>query len=286
MPYNPKPYQASVMPQGGYSESPGVRYQQTGGSFSVPNKMTPGGGFDPGSSGNMPTPGAGLLPGEPQAPNFTDYPGALDPNTGKLLPAYSMNPENLAGYQQFQDLATGTGLSAYGQAAQDALTTQTGFEREGVQRAGQSAIQQAMGNLSRQGGLTSGARSRLQGQGIKDILAARQGVAGKSLLGGADIAMRDAGNRQKALGGLLDLGKSTRAADISTRLQEAESQRGFDMDKYKLDVAKFLAEQKSKDIAGQAGAAPGGGGGGGLLPAIGGAVGGLPGAIVGGLFGK
>lgn len=230
-------------------------------------KMTPGGGYDPGSGGNFQP----LIPPASQGmmPDWSTLPQVRDPLKNTLKPGFEFDPSGLAGYQNLLDLATGTGLSQYGQAATDALQTQLGFEKQDATTAGQSAIQQAMGNLARGGGITSGARERIQTMGARDLMKNRQGLSRAGLLGMADISMKDAAGRQKALGGLIDLGSGAEQFNLSNLFADVGSQRGYETDKARLELEKYMAEKKAAEMEGKAG---GGGGGGGVGDLLGWAV--------------
>ena len=199
--------------------------------------------------------------GSPMAPEWEDL-GTIFDEQGNLMPEYEMgyntlDPSSIAGYSQFEDFATGTGLSPWAIAQQERLGIEEQMQREDVQRGAQSAAAQAQSQLAMRGGLRSGARERIATSGARDALRARQEVAGQAMLQRADIGSQDAANRQQALQNFVGMGADIEqfnvgqrtAADqfnIGTRLAELSERRSFELGAYEQEVEKWAAEKKAE----------------------------------------
>jgi hypothetical protein len=113
------------------------------------------------------------------------------------------------------------------------------MDQFGRQQAGQ--LQQAQNNLAAQGGLSSGARERLQNQAMQSGIQGKQGIWGQ-------MAMQDEQNR---LGQLAQLPgqelaaagykSNIDAANIGRGLGEVQARRAFDMGKYQQDMQAWGA---------------------------------------------
>lgn len=207
--------------------------------------------------------------GKPISPEFVSM---IDPKTGRLREAYEMTPEeiqtgDIEGWSELKDLATGEGLSRYGQAAQEQLDLKTKFLRDQATQEAAGAQAQAMAQLGMRGGLSSGARERIA-TGINPLMA-RQEARQAQLMGTADIGMRDAAARQQALGQFTGMGADITQANVQARnlgqefnirsaLDEMQRERQFGMERYK-ELSQQWAAKKKADA--QRAAAGGGGGG-------------------------
>lgn len=213
---------------------------------------------------------AGFGPdGKPLSPEFQSM---IDPQTGRLkqafeLQAETLDPTSISGYSQFEDLATGTGLTAQGQAAQDALDLKTKFARD---QAAQDAMGQqagAIANLGMRGGMSAGARERIM-TGINPM-AGRQDARRAQLMGTADIGMKDAAARQGALQDFTRMGVGIEEGNVRSRnlaeefnisrsLNEMQKERDFEMGTYQEKSKQWAAKKKADAQR----ASSGGGGGG------------------------
>lgn len=195
--------------------------------------------------------------GMPIAPDFVSM---IDPATGRLKEAYELTPEvmdprSLGGYDLYEELATGTGLTAGAQEAQKLLDLKTKFARDQASADAAGAAATARSNLAMRGGLSGGARERIA-TGFNPF-EARQQARQAQLLGTADIGMQSAASRENALGNFLNLNRDIEGANIDARnraeefninqaLQEMSTERQFAMDRYKEQAEITAAEKKAK----------------------------------------
>jgi len=206
--------------------------------------------------------------GKPMSPEFLSM---IDPDTGRLKEAYELkgeeiDPTKIGGYAEFQELATGDGLTKGAGEAQEMLDLKTRFARDQASADAGGARADAMSNLSMRGGMSSGARERIN-TGINP-LQSRQDARRSQLLGTADIGMRSAESREGALKQFTGMGADLEQFNMNTRnqsqeyninqaLREMDAERNFAMDNYKEHSTQWAAKKKAE------GQRSGGGGGGG-----------------------
>lgn len=192
--------------------------------------------------------------------------GVSDPSTAgqELFPQFqrtpfTVDPSGIAGFDQFKEFATSTTESPWAIAARQKLGVEESRRKGDIIAQSQGATAQAQSNLAMRGGLSSGARERIQAGGARDVLFGRQNLSGEALRGGVDIGLRDAAAKQGALGDLTRLGTGisefnvgqetgAQAGNIQTMLDEQSRKFELALEEARLQQQKELAEMKSEDI--------------------------------------
>lgn len=213
----------------------------------------------------------GLNPdGSPQAITRESL---LDPATGLLKAAYqfkgqTVDPNSLEGYQAIKKEATRTGPSQWLNLAQQKQQLEQAQANDSANSGVMAGNAQARSTLAMRGGLSAGARERLGSQMQRDMVGARQKVAGEGILARANLNVQDEQNRLGQLQNFANAeGQLTKYnTDISNRGQEFNIlqglQEGARGDEWKM---RQYEEQMKKWAAGKqadATAASGGGSGG------------------------
>lgn len=190
--------------------------------------------------------------GSPMSPEFQTM---IDESTGRLRDEYSMAQalQNVAGYDQFQDFATGTGPSEYAQAAEGQLDLKTALLRDQIADEANRQAATMRSNLAMRGGLSSGARERVGYTADRTAQEERQKARQGQLLGFSDILKQDAASRQDALGRFVGMGADAEQYDIGQALNEVGREREFAMQRYTEEGKKWAAEKKAEEQRAAAG---------------------------------
>lgn len=177
---------------------------------------------------------------------------------GDLASKYKIDPFSGAASKKLRDEALGTGPSEWAKNA----TEQQKFEEGNA--AGRAGLQQqasesgARSNLMRLGGLGGGARTSLARSGARDLLQAKQGVAGQGIAERYSINDADAQRKQQLLGTSADIERQADLQNLGTLTGDIQGQSAFDMDRYKQILQAYGANQTANATA-MAGAKGGGG---------------------------
>jgi hypothetical protein len=196
---------------------------------------------DPNSTVQMP-----MTPIEAQTgiyrPNFETM---RDRTTGQLRDIYKQNPFAGEAGQRLRTEGLSTGPSAWSQMAmqQQHLAEQTG--RDQAMQQGQQAGSQAMADLARSGGLSSGARARIAMQSARQGLMGQQGVSRQGIEQRAGINTQDQQRRQALLGQVADAESKSQAANVGLQATDIQNKGIFDLARYKEQMGAYGAQQSA-----------------------------------------
>jgi hypothetical protein len=95
-------------------------------------------------------------------------------------------------------------------------------------------LAQGRANMAMRGGLRSGAQASLQRQGLKELMASRQGVSRQGALDRANIGLQGE-----------EMGRKTQAYNIENMLKGGQNADQFGMDIWKINKAAEAAEKSA-----------------------------------------
>jgi hypothetical protein len=193
----------------------------------------------------------------------------LDPATGLLKAAYqykgqTIDPNNLEGYSAIKGDALRTGPSKWLTLAEQKQQAEQAQANDAANSNAMSGNAQARSTLAMRGGLSAGARERLGSQMQKDIVGARQQVAGQGILQRAQLNLQDEQMRRDSLNNFASAeGKlSTYNNDIGNQGSQfnilqalGEKSKGDDdaMNKWKIQMEKWAANKQADATANSGG---------------------------------
>lgn len=208
-------------------------------------------------------------PVRPEGIQVVDQNGNLKENQG--VDYQTLDPNSLEGYNMLKNLATQQGPTdmAKAQMNQAEIMKSQGLDQATANASGAAA--QARAGLAMRGGASSGARSNLARQSMKDILSAKQGVNAGYTGQMASIGSEDAGRKLNLMKDFGQAEGSMAAGNLDIQNKEAEFNKqlqGYGIEnanKYRMDA--YTAELDKWGAGKQADAtrnsSSGGGGGGG-----------------------
>ncbi len=175
--------------------------------------------------------------GRPIAP---EYQPAYDPNTMALSPEMAgWMQSHGQSVDQLQHEATRSGISPYTQMALQEQDRQMGMSRDSNRRTSAAAAATAQDNLAAHGGLSSGARERIQEGAVNDTMGLNQTAAAGRATNDAQLRMNDEQNRLQQLqtAGSLSLDQArimgqANQFDIGNQIQENQARNAYGMDRY------------------------------------------------------
>lgn len=137
--------------------------------------------------------GGSIYDDMPPAPTFR----ALEPEMDRRLSSIRMDTRGL---DRFRDEALRTGDSEWAKRMSAAIRADEGMARDRLAGDIASETATARSNLAMRGGLSSGARERLERSGIKNYLSMSQDIAQKGAAGRLQVGVNDEQNRIQQLG--------------------------------------------------------------------------------------
>lgn len=129
-----------------------------------------------------------------------------------------------------------TQLSLYQQALQDALLRQKGMAQNSAQTAG------AEDNLAASGGMSSGARERVQEQGQKNYMSMAQNVDQQQILGGLGLRAQGEATQNQQLGQLTTDEQQQQQMWLTAKQQDYQNQLSV----YQTQMQSIAAEDQAQ----------------------------------------
>lgn len=175
------------------------------------------------------------------------YESLRDPLTGQLKSDFTYDPTKSGAFSELQKQA----MAAPGESPWAKMQMQKqALEEQGLMdqtaTAGAAGLAQAQSQLMRQGGLGSGARTRIASQGAKDMMLAQQqarraGISDRLGIGESDI------NRQAdLLGRVSGTELEGQGRNLQSTLGDVQGKQGFDMERYAQQMGAYGAEQTAR----------------------------------------
>lgn len=237
----------------------GGHLKNLGNARSVYDVMDPGGFFHNNQQGSADlTPWNGIGGIEAAAGATPPKYQSLRDVNGDLLSKYKIDPFSGEASKRLRAEALGSGPSEWAKNATDAQRMEEGLAagRAGLQQQG--AQSGAISSLARMGGIGGGTRANLARSGARDLLQAKQGVAGQGIQARYGINDQDMQRRQDLLGATSDLERGADTQNLSALIGDVQGQSAFDMDRYKQILQAYGANQTANATV-AAGAKSGGG---------------------------
>lgn len=182
------------------------------------------------------------------------YVPSYDPNTmsmtGNLKELY---PEYTKGFNAFRDQALRKGPSQWlnMSRAANALKMQDAREKAQLETAGDTAS--AMDNLAASGGLSSGARERVQEQGQKNVMSMSQDLTRQGNLADLNMSVQDETNRVAELGSLTGMEDTklkdwttAKNQDVTNVSNERQRLNDYNLRKYQARMEALAAERQAQ----------------------------------------
>lgn len=207
--------------------------------------------------------------GNPIAP---EYESMLDPATGRLKKEYVytpqlMDPNTLEGYQALKKRVLTEGPSAWANLMIEKQKVEEQSQREAADRQTRAALATGYSDLAMRGGLRSGARERLAGNSLRDLMLNRQNVLRGGTQNRLGILSTDEQNRMNLLPQFAqgeanlsqwNIGQTNAAeqANIQRAMEEKRLAYQTELDKWKKEMENIASEREA-----QATERSGGGGG-------------------------
>lgn len=175
---------------------------------------------------------------------------------GNLLPQYQLTPDQAGpAATKLSQEALSQGPTDWAKAlnAQEQQAETLQGSRAGAQS--QAAEQGALADIARTGGVSTGARTSIARSGARDLLNAKQNVAGQGAQTRLGITSQDQALKQGLLGTEAGAEQEAQKGNIGNTLGDIQSQRGFDVNRYNQIMAAYGANQaaNAQARAGQAG---------------------------------
>jgi hypothetical protein len=182
------------------------------------------------------------------------YEGVRNRDTGELLAPYKTDPYAGEALQALKTQAFAEGDSPWAKMQLQKQEMEQSKSMNDAAAAQAQGIAQAQSGLMRQGGLSSGARTSLAKQGARDLMMARQGVAGQGAAQRLDIQEQDLGRKQDLLGKFGAAETQANQANIGALTGDITRRGTFDMERYKQQMAAYGAEKGAEAQRAAAGA--------------------------------
>jgi hypothetical protein len=177
------------------------------------------------------------------APGFE---GVRDVKTGKLLDQYKSDAYAGEALQKLKGQAFAEGDSPWAkmQLEKQALEQSQGRDQAASSQA--QALAQAQSNLMRQGGLSSGARTRMAMQGAKDMALAQQRVNAQGIGQRLGIQEQDLNRKQDLLGKFGDAESAANEKNIGRMSEDVRAGSAFDMERYGQQMGAYGAAKTAE----------------------------------------
>lgn len=188
-----------------------------------------------------------------ERPADISYQSAYDPEKMSLLPFAKTDPRAM---NQFREEALRQGPSAWLNQANDrqSLLDLTSRERARKEGAGQAA--EGASRLAMSGGLSSGARERLQKEAARNAMMRSQEIGRQGDLNRMQSGIQDEQNRVGMLGQVVGMQNQAiepelraRQFDVGQNVAEGVRKNDFNMDQYKQKMQQWGALQQAGAIA-------------------------------------
>lgn len=182
------------------------------------------------------------------------YEGIRNVQTGQLLDQYKSDPYAGEALQKLKSQAFAEGDSPW---AKMQLEKQAIEQSQGRDQAAQSqaqAMAQAQANLMRQGGLSSGARTRMAMQGARDLALDQQKVNAQGISQRLGIQEQDLGRKEALLKGFGDAESAAQERNIGRMTDDVKGGSAFDMERYGQQMGAYGAAQTAAAQRATAGA--------------------------------
>lgn len=166
---------------------------------------------------------------------------------GQLRADFKYDPTKSAAFLKLQEQAmSAPGESPWAkmQFEKQALEEQGLMDQTAASQA--QALAQAQGQLMRQGGLSSGARTRLASQGAKDMMLAQQQARRAGMMDRLGIGEQDIGRQQDLLGRVSSTELEGQGQNLQSMLGDVKGKQAFDMERYGQQMAAYGAEQTAR----------------------------------------
>jgi hypothetical protein len=169
----------------------------------------------------------------------------------------TLDPNNLEGFQAIKKDAMRQGPSAWANLMMESQKLDQHRASDDAATQGNSALAQARSSMAMRGGLGSGARERLGGSALREIMNARQQIAGRGEQQRLGIQTTDETNRQGLLKEFMgaegklaaynnDIGNKSQEFNIQRAIEEKRAKDAFAMDTYKEQMAKWAADRQAR----------------------------------------
>lgn len=182
------------------------------------------------------------------------YTPTYDPNTMSMTAALKeLSPEYTKGFNQYRDEALRKGPSRWlnMSMANNALKMQDAREKAKLETAGEAAS--AMDNLAAMGGISSGARERIQEQGQKNAMSMSQDLTRQGNLADLNMGVQDETNRVGQLQNLTGMEdtklkewESAKQTDYTNISNERQRLNDYNMKKYSARMEALAAERQAQ----------------------------------------
>jgi hypothetical protein len=174
------------------------------------------------------------------------FEGVRDVKTGQLLSQYKTDPYAGEALQALKGQAFAQGDSPWAKMQLDKQAMEQSGAADSAAQAQAQGLAQAQGNLMRQGGLSSGARTRMAMQGARDLAMAQQGVAGQGMKARLGIQEQDLNRKQDLLGKFGDAEAAATQQNIGLATGDIKAGTAFDMDRYGKQMEAYGAEKTAE----------------------------------------
>lgn len=185
------------------------------------------------------------------APGFE---GLRDVKTGELLSQYKSDPYAGEALQKLKAQAFAEGASPWAQMQMQKQALEQSQAKDQAAQAQAQGIAQAQANLMRQGGLSSGARTRMAMMGAKDLARSQQDVARQGIQQRLGIEEQDINRKTDLLKKFGDAESAASEANIGRTTGDISRGTEFDMNRYKEQMAAYGAQQTAAAQRAAAGA--------------------------------
>ncbi len=182
----------------------------------------------------------GILP-----PGFR---GLTDVKTGELIDRYKIDPFAGEAAQRVKTEALGTGPSPWALMQMDQQKREEAQARSQAGLQSQLARSQAMSEMARVGGLSSGARLALAKQGARGQMASLQDVARAGQQQRFGITGEDVTRRQGLLGQVATAEAGAQAENVNQYLRDMASRSEAEQNRYNQQMQAWAAQQAAGAI--------------------------------------
>jgi hypothetical protein len=194
-------------------------------------------------------------------PVMPEYNQTFDPQTESIAPQIgqllNQTPYDTQPLDQLKSNAESTAPSAWANLMSQTARTNTQQAASQAASAAAGSTAQAEGNLAMSGGLSSGARERLEASGQQGGIAAQQNVAREGATNLSNIGMQDAATKQQELQALpgmetqayqaklqpISMYGQSLAQDVANEGNSIAGQNAFNMSAYGDNASMYGANQ-------------------------------------------
>lgn len=216
-------------------------------------------GFNPYTGIKAPDPYA-------DAPKAPEYISAYDPLTMALAPGMKQRLDALKmdtrGLDAFRDMALRRGPSAWANQMTSKQYLEEADARERAKREARSSRAQAESDLAMRGGLSGGARERLAGGAMRDLLSMSQDTTRQGILNRMQIGVNDQTNKIQQLSQLPGMENivydnavkkegmydTALQGDNAAATAEANRKNAYEQNNYQQQMQMYGANKQAKAI--------------------------------------